>query len=62
MILQGQCLLDGTRFKRRVGSETKEVKICKSDDERVESLRDLFGIDLSEREVEGIKGTVTELK
>jgi len=57
----GTVLLDGARFKRRIGSETEEVKICESDDERVDGLRDLFGIDLSEREVEGIKGTVTEL-
>ena len=48
--------------KRRVGDEAVEMRTCKTEEERLEVLRDWFGIRLTLEEERGIRGTVTELK
>ncbi|KAL8939911.1 MAG: hypothetical protein Q9216_003100 [Gyalolechia sp. 2 TL-2023] len=48
--------------KRRVGNEVLETKTCGSEKERLEVLREWFGIRLTEEEEKGIRGTVAELK
>lgn len=40
----------------------EETKVCGSEGERLEVLREWFGTRLTEEEERGIKGTVTELK
>lgn len=49
-------------FKRRIKGESEVVADCKSENERVEALEKLFHIRLDSDEVEGIQGSVTELK
>ncbi len=55
-------LNDGREAKKRIGSEVVERRVCNSEKERLQLLKDWFGIRLTEEEERGIKGTVTELK
>lgn len=54
-------LVDGV-VKENVAGKTKVVKICESEEERVQALREWFGMELTEEEREGIRGWRTELK
>lgn len=54
-------LVDGV-VKENLGGKTKVVQVCGSEEERVEALREWFGIRLTEEERKGIKGWRTELK
>jgi len=54
-------MLQGT-LKRNLGGKTEIVKECKTEEERVQALKEWFGIELTEEEVAGIKGEVTELR
>ena len=58
----GQLILNGNVVKRRIKGETEVLKECKSEQERVKALEEVFGIRLEKEEREGIKGLVTELK
>lgn len=58
----GTVILENGRLRRRIGNKTEEVADWKSERERVEGLKDWFGMRLSEKEREAIKGTVTALK
>lgn len=53
-------LADGT-VKRNLGGKTEIVKVCRTEEERVQALREYFGITLSDDEKEGIKGFETAL-
>ncbi|KAL8763243.1 MAG: hypothetical protein Q9184_000883 [Pyrenodesmia sp. 2 TL-2023] len=55
-------LSDGRDAKKRIGSEVVEIRVCKSEQERLQLLKDWFDIRLTEEEERGITGTVTELK
>ncbi|KAI4201519.1 MAG: hypothetical protein LQ346_002155 [Caloplaca aetnensis] len=55
-------LSDGREAKKRIGNEVVERRVCRSEQERLQLLKDWFGIVLTEEEERGIKGTVTELK
>ena len=57
----GKVMLVNGDVKRNMGGKTSLVKTCKTEEERVEALREYFGIDLTQEESEGIRGTVTEL-
>ncbi|KAK1836030.1 arylamine N-acetyltransferase, pineal gland isozyme NAT-10 [Podospora conica] len=48
--------------KRNLTGKTEVVKVCETEEERVEALREWFGIVLTEEEVKSIKGRVSELK
>ena len=61
--LVGSVTMFGGRLTRRIGGGGSEVlKDFRSEAERVEMLREWFGVELREEEREGIKGVVTELK
>lgn len=53
---------DGEVKKRRVENGVVESKTCKSENERLQVLKEWFGIRLTQEEERGIRGTVTELK
>ncbi|KAI3396636.1 hypothetical protein diail_11891 [Diaporthe ilicicola] len=53
-------LADGT-VKRNLGGKTEVVKICRTEEERVQALREYFGITLGEDEKQGIRGFDTAL-
>jgi arylamine N-acetyltransferase len=48
-------------IKRNVTGKTELVKVCTTEKERVEALRELFGIQLTEEEVVSIRGRQAEL-
>lgn len=53
-------LIDGV-VKENLGDRTRVVKECKNEEERIETLREYFDITLTDAEIEGIRGWVTEL-
>ena len=57
----GTLMLVGADVKRRKRGETEHVMTCANETERVEALKEWFGIRLGEDEKAGIKGMVTEL-
>lgn len=58
----GKVMLVGGVVKRNLGGKTEVVKVCATEAERVEALREWFGIVLTEEEAGSIKGRVSELK
>ncbi|KAF2221539.1 arylamine N-acetyltransferase 4 [Elsinoe ampelina] len=54
-------LVDGI-VKRNMGGKTEVIKVCKTEAERVDALREYFGITLTDEEKKGIQGFRTELK
>ncbi|KAL8939570.1 MAG: hypothetical protein Q9211_002682 [Gyalolechia sp. 1 TL-2023] len=60
--LVGTVTMKDAEAKKRVGNEVAETRTCKSEGERLQVLREWFGIRLTEEEERGIRGTVTELR
>lgn len=58
----GTVALSDKTLKRRIQGKSELLLECSSENERVRALEDHFGIFLSERERDGIKGTALELK
>lgn len=58
----GKMMLADGVLKRNMGGRTEVVKVCRSEEERVEVLREVFGIVLTEEERLGIRGFETELR
>jgi arylamine N-acetyltransferase len=58
----GKRMLVNGDVKENLGGRTEVVKVCKTEDERVEVLNDFFKISLEKGEREGIIGRITELK
>ncbi|KAF8855905.1 arylamine N-acetyltransferase 1 [Acephala macrosclerotiorum] len=58
----GKIMLMDEEVKRNDGGRTKVVAILKSEEERVKAFKELFDIDLTEEEIEGVKGRIIELK
>jgi len=54
-------MVNGT-IKENLGGRTAVLKDCQTEEERVEALRNLLSITLTEEERVGIKGHVAELK
>lgn len=54
-------LVDGT-VKENLNGKTHVVQECKTEEERIEALREWFGIELTQEERESIRGFGTELK
>ena len=50
----GSVTLIKETIRKSVRAERKAIKECTTEDERVESLREIFGIELSKEEVDGI--------
>lgn len=57
----GALTLVGAEVKRKVRGETEHLRTCKTEAERLEALREVFGITLGREEREGIRGMVTAL-
>lgn len=67
MILEGEevvgtLILSGSDVKSRLQGKTEHLRTCKTEEERVQALDDVFGLSLTEEEKRGIGGMVTELK
>lgn len=58
----GKVMLVKDEVKRNLGGRTELVKKCVTEAERVEALREYFGIRLTEDEAQSIKGRSVELK
>lgn len=58
----GALILSGSTLKRRKYGDSETLAECVSEDQRAAVLKDHFGINLSRRERDGIRGLVTELK
>lgn len=59
-IVGKRMLLNG-EVKQNMGGKTQLVKVCGSESERVEVLREFFGITLTEEEIGGVRGRNVEL-
>lgn len=59
--IRGKIMLADGVVKRNLGGKTDIVKICQTEEERLQALREYFGITLSEDEQQGIKGFETAL-
>jgi len=59
--IYGKRMLFNGDVKQNMGGKTALVKTCKTEGERVEVLKTMFGIILTEKERTGIVGTVTEI-
>ena len=57
----GKLMLVNGTVKRNLGGKTEIVQVCKNEDERVQALKQWFGITVTDDERQGIKGLVTEL-
>lgn len=67
MILEGDevvgtLILGGGDVKKRTKGKTEQLRTCKTEEERVQALEDLFELRLTDEERRGIGGMVTELK
>jgi nitrous oxide reductase accessory protein NosL len=60
-VVVGKEMLCGAELMRNMGSKTQLVKTCATEQERVDVLRDVFGLVLTEEERMGIMGSVTAL-
>lgn len=57
----GKIMMVNGTIKRNMGGKTEIVQECRSEVERIEALKRYFDVSLTQQEIEGIKGTVTEL-
>lgn len=62
MVVVGKVMLKDAVLKRNMGGKTEVVQLCKTEKERLKVIREVFGIELTEDEKEGIKGWRTELE
>lgn len=58
----GKIMLADGVLKRNMGGKTEVVKICRTEEERVQVLEEHFGIYLTDKERQGIQGFETQLK
>ncbi|KAL9134041.1 MAG: hypothetical protein Q9175_004780 [Cornicularia normoerica] len=58
----GSLILGGGDVRRRVKGKTEHLRTCKTEEEWVRALEDVFGLRLTDEERRGIGGMVTELK
>jgi arylamine N-acetyltransferase len=61
VVVVGKEMLCGAELRRNMGGKTELVKTCAIEQERVEVLRDVFGLVLTEEERTGITGSMTAL-
>ncbi|KAE8420924.1 arylamine N-acetyltransferase 1 [Aspergillus pseudocaelatus] len=58
----GKIVLDDDKVKKNEGGQNVLVQICMTERERVEALRDQFGIELTDEEQKGIQGRMSALR
>jgi len=59
--IYGKVMMVNGEVKQNLGGKTKVVKVCRTEGERIEALREWFGIELTEEEKKGIRGLRSEL-
>lgn len=59
--IYGKVMMADGVVKRNTGGRTEVVRVCGSEDERVDALRAYFGISLTPEERLGIRGRDVEL-
>ncbi|KAL1617421.1 hypothetical protein SLS56_010999 [Neofusicoccum ribis] len=59
--ISGKLMLVGGDLKENLGGKTRVVKSCRSESERLNVLKDWFGMSFTEEQQAGIKGRVSEL-
>ncbi|ROV95166.1 hypothetical protein VMCG_08554 [Cytospora schulzeri] len=59
--IAGKIMLAGSMLKKNMGGKTEQVDNCRTEGERVQALKNHFGITLSDEEEEGITGFETAL-
>ncbi|KAJ3043412.1 N-terminal acetyltransferase [Rhizophlyctis rosea] len=59
--IKGKIMLGDGFVKRNMGGKTQLVMECTSEKQRVGALKELFGIELTEDQRTGIRGTITDL-
>lgn len=57
----GKVMLVNGVVSRNDGGKTVVVKVCRNEEERVEVLKEVFGIGLIEEEVVGVRGRNVKL-
>ncbi|KAI4129771.1 MAG: hypothetical protein LQ338_002081 [Usnochroma carphineum] len=60
--LVGAVTMKDAEAKKRIGKEVVETRVCKSEQERLQVMREWFGIRLTQEEERAIRGTVAELR
>lgn len=60
--IYGKVMLAGDIVKTNTGGKTQTAKECKTEADRVQALKDYFGIILTNDEIIGIVGTKTEIR
>ncbi|KAK0755021.1 arylamine N-acetyltransferase 2 [Schizothecium vesticola] len=60
--VKGKVMMAGPVVKRNLGGKTEVIKVCETEAERVDALREWFGIVLTEEEAGSIRGRVSELR
>ena len=58
----GQMILNGSTVKRRTGGVTEVLRVCETEEQRIEAMEKWFGLVLTDEEREGIMGRPTEIK
>lgn len=59
--IYGKLMLVNGDVKENQGGRTRLIRACKTESERLEALREVFGMTLTKEEQDGIKGRVSEL-
>ncbi|KAH7018301.1 uncharacterized protein B0I36DRAFT_368330 [Microdochium trichocladiopsis] len=59
--IYGKRMLVNHEVKENLGGKTTVIRTCTSEAERVAALRELLGIELTDEEVQGIKGSKVEI-
>ena len=54
-VLTGTLTMFNTEIKRRIGKDTEVLKSCKSEEDRISALEEIFGLRLSQAERRGIQ-------
>ena len=57
----GKLMLVNGLVKKNTGGRTQVIRECLTEDERIDALRQFFGITLTHEQREGIRGRITEL-
>ncbi|KAL9092161.1 MAG: hypothetical protein Q9165_004594 [Trypethelium subeluteriae] len=60
--ISGKLMLVDDTLKQNTGGRTEVLKVCKTEQERIDALKEWFGIILTEEQKQGISGWNTELK
>lgn len=60
--IKAKVMMVQREVKQNLGGRTELVKVCRTEEERTEVLKEVFGINLTEEEKGAIRGWASELK